>query len=169
MRSRRRKLWGCGQRKCVDHIPTGASAARKGFNQSPKGIITSLSPRTGKGNWNWRASLLTHPESCPMNGVHLSSHCGQGVGPPHARFSKGEKLRVGPAPAKRPPLPSIPRVSDAEGMGRAEERAVFRPTKELAKRQSLPHIGYRDVTGKVAWQCRMRSGQNATGTAATRG
>jgi hypothetical protein len=30
-------------------------------------------------------------------------------------------------------LPSIPLVSDAEGMGRAEERAVFRPTKELGK------------------------------------
>ena len=34
-------------------------------------------------------------------------------------------LRVGPLPAKRPPLPSVPLDSDARGMGRAEERAAF--------------------------------------------
>ena len=40
-------------------------------------------------------------------------------------FPKPEKLRVAPVPAKRPPLTSIPLVSDAGGMGRAEERAAF--------------------------------------------
>jgi len=32
---------------------------------------------------------------------------------------------VGPVPAKRPPLPCAALVSDAGGMGRAEERAAF--------------------------------------------
>ena len=40
-------------------------------------------------------------------------------------FPKPGMLRVAPVPAKTPPLPSIPRVSDARGMGRAEERAAF--------------------------------------------
>ncbi len=50
-----------------------------------------------------------------------------------AMLARKSGLCVAPVPAKRPPLPSIPLVSDAEGMGRAEERAVSKPTKERAK------------------------------------
>ena len=67
-------LWICGQRKRVDHIPTGpSSTAKKGFNRIGKGAITSFLPRTGRGDWNWRESLLTHPDSCPGNGDHLTA------------------------------------------------------------------------------------------------
>ena len=31
-----------------------------------------MPPRTGRGIWNWRESLLTHPDSCPTNGDHLT-------------------------------------------------------------------------------------------------
>ena len=41
-------LWICGQRKRVDHIPTGpSSTARKGFNRIRKGAIISLPPSHG--------------------------------------------------------------------------------------------------------------------------
>ena len=66
----------CGygeQRQRVDHIPTGpSSAARKGCNRIGKGAVTWLPPRTGWGRWNWRESLLTHSDACPMNGDHLT-------------------------------------------------------------------------------------------------
>jgi hypothetical protein len=69
----KRPISACGQRKRVDHIPTGPpSTARKEFDRIAKGAIISLPPRTGRGNWNWRESLLTRPDSCPANGVHLS-------------------------------------------------------------------------------------------------
>ena len=32
-----------------------------------------MPPRTGRGNWNWRESLLTHPDSCPTTGGHLNA------------------------------------------------------------------------------------------------
>lgn len=48
-------------------------------------------------------------------------------------FPKPEKLRVASVPAKRPPLPSAPPVSDARGMGRAEERAAFQADQGTGK------------------------------------
>src|SRR6201988_5524631 len=77
------RLWTCGQRSRfatlrsrVAHMSTGATTARKGFKRSADcGRHLYCHPRTGRGTWNWRESLLADPDSCPTDGDHLSPTC----------------------------------------------------------------------------------------------
>jgi hypothetical protein len=51
----------------------GSPPARQGFDRCKKSVITSLPLGPAGGNSNWRETILTHLDSCPMNGVHPSA------------------------------------------------------------------------------------------------
>ena len=79
------------------------------------------SGRSGKSPCEIAPRLM--PEGCRR------AHCGQGVGPRHARPKRGcAWLR-----SRFAPLPSAPLVSDAGGMGRGEEQGFSRSEQGTAQ------------------------------------